>query len=264
MIRQICILNMLNKGIIVTRSGEYTFDMTKICNEETLKELYDKINTPGVITIKKLDGEIKAQLLNEHINYGFNHFKKTFILYKFLNLPKHYNFNFKEVIIKSLRPLYKFEESINDLIFYLLNTGELYSDNFAPIYYSLSHFIKSMNRKGIYSIEFSTNFNQEEFYYEGEMWLSKQEYIADSVDEILMNQMDSFVSSICDILQIEEKLDIYKLNCTLEVRILNTEMNNLFEIEFNYVTPYEIFIKLSTLFKGGFNIVDISNLMYYN
>lgn len=255
-------LDEIGNGIIVRENDNFVFDKREIYNEVTLIELYKFLKGAKSIIVEG-NNNIKEFMMLTHIEeFNIFHFKASYLMYRYIKLAEHLAPDFKKKVFNSLKKLYGYENSLEETVFYLLNLGELYSEDFSPVYYSLSHLKASMLREGKCQITYVPNFTSE---FQDYLSFDDETPVFISDEEDIRIRLESFNNRLLEIFGLENKIDLYKVVGSIKLylpkTITKTKDENV-EFIIQYFTPFKIFKELVLLFGKDFIITDLSGLMH--
>lgn len=255
-------LDKIGNGTIIRGNDSFVFDKRKIYNESTLTELYKFLEGTKSVIVEDSDN-VKEFMMLAHIEeFDILHFKASYLMYRYIKLAEHLAPDFKKKIFSSLKKLYNYENSLEETIFYLLNLGELYSEEFSPVYYSLSHLKASMLREGKCQITYVPNFTSE---FQDYLSFDDETPVFILDEEDIRIKLESFNNRLLETFGLENKIDLCKVIGSIELylpkTITKTKDENV-EFVIQYFTPFKIFKELVLSFGKDFMITDLSSLVH--
>lgn len=255
-------LDKISNGIISNSNGSFVFDKKKIYNEVTLVELYKFLEGTRSIIVEG-SSNVKEFMMLTHIEeFDVPHFKASYLMYRYIKLAEHLAPEFKKKIFNSLKKLYNYENSLEETIFYLLNLGELYSEEFSPVYYSLSHLKASMLREGKCQITYVPNFTSE---FQDYLSFDDETPVFILDEEDIRIKLESFNSRLLEVFSLENKIDLYRVMGPMKLYLPETVTKTKdedIEIIIQYLTPFKVFKELMCSFGKDFIITDLSGLVH--
>lgn len=255
-------LDKIGNGIISNSNDSFVFDKRKIYNEVTLMKLYKFLEGAKSIIVEG-SSNVKEFMMLTHIEeFDVIHFKASYLMYRYIKLAEHLAPEFKKKIFNSLKKLYNYENSLEDTIFYLLNLGELYSEEFSPVYYSLSHLKASMLREGKCQITYVPNFTSE---FQDCLSFDDETPVFILDEEDIRIKLESFNSRLLEVFSLESKIDLYRVMGPMKLYLPETVTKTKgeeIEIIVQYLTPYKVFKELMRSFGKDFIITDILGLVH--
>lgn len=255
-------LDKIGNGTIIRGTDSFDFDKRKIYNEVTLLKLYKFLESAKSVIIE-CENNIKEFMMLTHIEeFDIFHFKASYLMYRYIKLAGHLAPEFKKKVFNSFKKLYNYENSLEETIFYLLNSGELYSEEFSPVYYSLSHFKASMLREGKCQIAYVPNFTSE---FQDYISFDDETPVFILDEEDIRIKLESFNNRLLETFSLENKIDLYKIVGSIKLYLPKTvtkTKDEEVEILIQYFTPFKIFKELVLSFGKDFIITDLSSLVH--
>lgn len=255
-------LDKIGRGIIVNGNNSFVYDKRNIYNEVTLTELYNFLKDSKSIVVDDTNGVKEFMMLIHIEEFNILHFKASYLMYRYIKLDEHLAPEFKKKVFNSMKKLYNYENSLEETIFYLLNLGELYSEEFSPVYYSLSHFKASMLRENKCQITYVPNFTSE---FQDYLSFDDETPAFKLDEEEIRVKLESFNNRLLETFGLENKIDLYKLTGTMKIylpKIITKTKDENIEIAIQYSTPFRVFRDLVFSFGKDFIITDLSNLVH--
>lgn len=255
-------LDKISNGIIINSNDSFIFDKRKIYNEVTLMDLYKFLKGTKSIIIESSNNVREFMMLTHIEEFDVLHFKASYLMYRYIKLAEHLAPEFKKKIFSSLKKLYNYENSLEETIFYLLNLGELYSEEFSPVYYSLSHLKASMLREGKCQITYVPNFTSE---FQDCLSFDDETPVFILDEEDIRIKLESFNNRLLEVFNLENKIDLYRVMGPMKLYLPKTVTKTKgedIEIIIQYFTPFKVFKQLMSLFGKDFIITDLSGLVH--
>lgn len=265
MLKLIDTMKTAKKGAIRTEKETFEFDMSKIGNESDLNELFMQITDAEYLDVwgsNGYRGSFSSDLIE---GYNFSHFKFAFVFWDYLDfMYDDKNGEFSKGVMKEYQRKYNFNESLVEIVFYLLTLGDLTSFAFAPIYLNYNHYLKHLYELGFNYMHVSPKCNLSTRNGEIVIFLEEtlNEYAKEKQDYTLIEgKMDALIAILRSMTHLQEDRFFNRIKCKVVIR-LNGKTRS---INFYYESPHYILNYLLSMYGEQVIIDRVEDLsIYYN